>query len=104
MILKFIVHTDFCGAPQILSGVYVGDLLFSSRESFFFFRGCFLYLKPKVSAKVKLTTVLRSETSKVTHFANPQFNPKHMQGKRSFPQHLYHQKDKMNNPHRKLCA
>ena len=70
----------------------------------FFFRGCFLYLKPKVSAKVTLTTVPRSETSKVTHFANPQFNPKHMQGKRSFPQHLYHQKDKMNNPHRKLCA
>ena len=100
MILKFIVHTDFCGAPQILSGVYVGDLLFSSRESFFFFPRLFSLSK----AKVKLTTVLRSETSKVTHFANPQFNPKHMQGKLSFPQHLYHQKDKMNNPHRKLCA
>lgn len=86
-IYDFKVHCpqNFCGAPQILSGVYVGDLLFSSRESCFFFRGCFLYLKPKVSAKVKLRTVLRSETSKVTHFVNPQFNPKHTQDKRSFP-------------------
>lgn len=71
-IYDFKVHCpqNFCGAPQTLSGVYVGDLLFSSCESNFFFRGCLLYLKRKVSAKVKLTTVLQSETTKVIHFAN----------------------------------